>query len=127
MACGDFMRNWDKIGICHLNPSTLREEIFDVTKKKIFYKLFLKTKFFKNPNSDWNLTQFTSSWVKGKSAGGRNEAFWSNPQFHVEVKDVNRSNQKESLIIALMQKDNSTKKSMLYIHFQLYKVNFFIN
>ena len=61
--------------------------------------------------------------MKGKTAGGRNETFWSNPQFQVEVKDVNKSNQKESLIIALMQKDSATKKSMLYIHFQLYRVS----
>jgi hypothetical protein len=37
--------------------------------------------------------------------------------------DKHDGEKKATVIIALMQKDSSAKKEMLYIHFKLYKVN----
>ena len=85
----------------------------------------------KNPDSKWTYVFYTSSWKIGSTAGGKApETYWSNPQFLIELKDVDLydDENKATIIIGLMQKESLSKEKNFHIHFRLYKVtknNFF--
>ena len=110
MSFDDFVENWDKLGVCHLTPSTLRDEIF-------------------KPNindANWKTAMYSSSWIVGVSAGGsKGDKYWTNPQFLVDISHPAKSDEdKSTLIVALMQKDSKTKPGKLHIQFRLFKVIF---
>ena len=83
----------------------------------------------------WKCTIYDSSWVRGKTAGGcgqpNQSKFWINPQFLINVNDVDRedSDNTATVVIALMQKDSRLKRiktrsesSEEFIQFKLFKV-----
>jgi hypothetical protein len=95
--------------------------------QKIFYDFYSRLCKFKcyskSFDSEWTIQQETSYWKSNYSAGGRKtDSFWTNPKFFIQLNQVD-DNLKATLVIALMQKDTSTKKCMFYIQFQIYKVN----
>lgn len=112
MSYRDFMKYFDHLEICNLSPDSLTEA--DDSKKK------------------WNASTFEGEWVSGVSAGGcRNfiDSFHRNPQYVMKVSqpDVNGTDMKCTVVVALMQKNHRSRHSKgietLSIGFALYKVS----
>lgn len=83
----------------------------------------------------WKCTIYHSEWASGKTAGGcgqYNQAkFWTNPQFLIQVSDVDHDDNENlaTIVIALMQKDCRLKRirgncdsAEEFIQFKLFKV-----
>ncbi|KAL7061897.1 hypothetical protein AAHC03_01201 [Spirometra sp. Aus1] len=110
MCYDDFVREFEKLEICHLGPQSLDS----------------------GPGSDRITFQMTvehGTWQPGVNAGGcRNflDTFWTNPQYRVQVQDAdeNDNEDKGTLIIGLMQKDRRKMRKqgmeLLTIGFMVY-------
>ena len=124
MSFSDFVRNWTHVQICHLSANSFSDELIE-----------------KDDDSDihWKVTQFNSSWVVGSTAGGCGNgdaaAFWTNPQFLVQLFDVDRDDEeaKATLIVSLMQKDSRLKRMQTgrdsceeYIQFKVRAVTLYL-
>ncbi|XP_073995016.1 calpain-A-like isoform X3 [Rhodnius prolixus] len=90
MSFEDYKKNFSAVSLCHLNPVPLLQE-------KLFQDISRK---------EWKVTIVEGEWVRGVNAGGQPfyGKFWFNPQYKIEVPDIDQSKKKYSLIIALMEK-----------------------
>ena len=84
----------------------------------------------------WQCQTFHGKWIKDISAGGSGqvdeEKYWTNPQFKFYINSQDASDGEIFVIIGLMQKLANPDKlnpevSENYIHFRLYRVNYFQN
>ena len=120
MSFRDFMSNFDVVQMCHLTIDSFSNELLEI-----------------DDDSDltWKCTTFHSEWVPGKTAGGcgqiNQSKFWTNPQFMVQLVDVDKNDNedKATVIISLMQKytrirRQSDESSEEYIQFRIFKVIF---
>lgn len=119
MSYEDFMYYFDVVQMCHLTIDSFSSELLKA-----------------DDDSDltWKCTTYHSAWKTGKTAGGSgqyNQAkYWSNPQFMVKLVDVdeNDSENKATVIVALMQKNSRLRRARSdesteeYIQFRIYKV-----
>ena len=84
MSFDDFVENWDKLGVCHLTPSTLRDEIFKANIN----------------DANWKTAMYSSSWIVGVSAGGsKGDKYWTNPQFLVDISHPAKSDEDKSTLL----------------------------
>ncbi|XP_060113738.1 calpain-12 [Heteronotia binoei] len=123
MQLVDFVRHFDTLELCHLSADELQG---------------------KETPSSWNLSCFQGCWVRGYTAGGRQNfnpsgTFWMNPQYHVSLREpdeleVKRQKKMErqgqdptcTLLVSLMQKDRRRSrqrgKDFLLISFDIFQV-----
>ncbi|KAM4042932.1 calpain-8-like isoform 2-T2 [Anomaloglossus baeobatrachus] len=78
----------------------------------------------------WCLTEFSGSWKKGSTAGGKKTlgSFWINPQYPITLKAPDGdSDEKCPIVVSLIQKDRRKIKlkcgAYLNLGFYIYKVN----
>lgn len=116
MSFQDFIKYFQRLEVCNLNPDSLDEDLVDGSRKK------------------WEANIFEGSWVKGLTAGGcRNylNTFWHNPQYRVELDDADDDDDDDdddkgkcTVIVALMQKNRRTLRKMgaeaLTVGFSIY-------
>lgn len=111
MSYRDFLKHFDRMEICNLNPDSLDAE--DSMRKK------------------WNMNTFEGEWVAGVSAGGcRNylDSFHRNPQYVMTLEDPDEDDDdgKCTVVVALMQKNRRSRRNMgldcLTIGFAIYRV-----
>jgi hypothetical protein len=120
MTFEDFYLNFDLIQFCHLSPDSLSEE---VTNSK------------KNLNISWNTITYHDEWIIGKSAGGSGNGndprYWTNPQFFINLVDVDPDDNEDlaTVVVSLMQKytrekrrEKNGKLTEEYIQFRLFKI-----
>lgn len=107
----DFLANFDEVQLCHLQPDTVALE--------------LANKFHKR---NWSVTVYHDAWIKGVTAGGcgnrpYQRQYWSNPQFQVQLKDVDERDNKNTctMIVTLMEKEKDNR-SNIAIGFDIYQV-----
>jgi calpain, invertebrate len=98
MSERDFMKQFDTLEVCNLEPESLDEE--ELSVGKVY----------------WHEKQFTGSWIAGQTAGGcRNyiNSYASNPQFKVVLTDSDEdSDELCTCVISLMQKGSRKKKAI---------------
>lgn len=106
MSFEDFLKEFDRLWVCHLEPDTVAEEIFSTNDRTV-----------------WKSTKFMSEWIRGYNAGGcgnrpYQNLFWRNPQFSVTIPDDTRVT---DVVVSLMQQ--SVRSDQFYsIGFMIYKV-----
>jgi calpain, invertebrate len=91
MSFQDFVKNFEKLEICHLGPQSMEGNVMEGTQKR-----------------RWEMCLENGAWKRRLNAGGcRNyiDTFWTNPQFRVQVvdPDENDDDNKGTVIIGLMQ------------------------
>ncbi|XP_055875856.1 calpain-9-like isoform X2 [Biomphalaria glabrata] len=108
----DFIRNFDEIQLCHLQPDALIQELQDNNRKQ-----------------DWNVTVYHDAWIKGVTAGGCGNSpyqnlYWKNPQFYVTLDRVDSTlghGDDCTLIVSLMEKEKNNQ-SNIAVGFDIYKL-----
>ncbi|CAF0859448.1 unnamed protein product [Brachionus calyciflorus] len=121
MSFEDFTRNWDSVQICHMTADSFSQELCET-----------------DCDSDlkWVCTTHQSAWIAGKNAGGCGNGdsakFWKNPQFLIQLFDVDKDDNENmtTVIVALMQKDTRLKRHQKksadsleeFIQFKLFKI-----
>lgn len=119
MSYDDFFRSFETLQICELTPDAYSEELL----QKEDYDL------------EWKMVAYHGEWTPGESSGGcgrLDEAkFWSNPQFLVNLPDVNEKDNESmsTVVVSLLQKysremrsQNNGESCEEYIQFRLYRI-----
>lgn len=134
MSFHDFKRYLNDVEICNLSPDSFTGHNVDTDKKH------------------WEMSVFEGKWIRGITAGGCNnylgetwnpflliliyldgrkwifcsETFWHNPQYRITLEHPDNNDDKCTVIVALMQKNNRAQKKMgvdaLSIGFEMYHV-----
>jgi hypothetical protein len=120
MSFEDFYLNFDLIQFCHLSPDSLSEEIANSKK---------------NSNITWNTITYHDEWIVGKSSGGsgngNDQRYWTNPQFLINLVDVDPDDNEDmaTVVVSLMQKytrekrrDKNGQLAEEYIQFRLFRI-----
>jgi calpain len=130
MEFKDFLAEWHNIQICHLSADSFSDNLSEnANMENMSWRKLLSD----DESSGWKCTMFHSGWSKGKTAGGSgvsNQAkFWTNPQFLINVEDVDAydNENKATIIVALMQKHSRSKRidsesAEEFIQFKLFRV-----
>ncbi|XP_065200380.1 calpain-A isoform X2 [Planococcus citri] len=114
MAFQDFVKRFDRLEVCLINPDTLPDELKGECNKR------------------WEMSVFEGEWTRGVSAGGcRNylETFHYNPQYRITLDDIDEEDEENkcTVIIALMQKNRRALRKIgaecLTIGFAVYRLN----
>lgn len=112
MSYTDFIKNFDRLEICHMCPDSIDTEIANPCETKRF-----------------KMTTYDGEWRRGATAGGcRNylDTFWINPQYVVSVNETDFEQDTCTVIIALMQKYRRSRKNIktgsLTIGYAIYKI-----
>lgn len=113
MTYTDFIKNFDRLEICHLCPDSIDSNSQNSSRTKKNFKLLAHD----------------GEWRRGATAGGcRNylETFWINPQYVVSVNETDVGQDTCTVIIALMQKHRRSRKNQqtgaLNIGYAIYKI-----
>lgn len=117
----DFMSQWTHVQICHLSADSFSNELLETDN---------------DDDLMWKVTKFHSAWNVGSTAGGcgRDDPskFWTNPQFLVQLTDVDNDDNEDmaTIFVSLIQKDSRLKRTETgedsceeYIQFKIYKIN----
>lgn len=98
----DWLKNFNRMAMCHLSPDSLTKEICDCKGKDM-----------------WEEHMFKADWVTGINAGGsggysNNKVFWTNPQFTVSLKQSDqRPDGTCHMVVSLMQKAQNNQYSLV--------------
>jgi len=119
MTYDDFYRSFETLQICELTPDAYSEELM----QKEDYSL------------EWKMVAYHGEWKPGESSGGCGKpgeaAFWTNPQFLVNLPDVNETDNEDmsTVVVSLLQKytreerlNNKGESTEEYIQFRLYRI-----
>jgi len=127
MSFSDFLKNWDSVQICHLSADSFSGAIAESND----LDSFSWNKISSTPNA-WHCRMFQSEWNRSTAGGcgaGNAAKFWTNPQFLVDVADVDKYDDDDmcSIIVALMQKDSRLKRkggesSEEFVQFRLFRI-----
>ncbi|KAJ1157910.1 hypothetical protein NDU88_010607 [Pleurodeles waltl] len=92
MSCKDFLKYFAQINICNLTPTYLD---------------------FEEQQHEWTKSGTCSRWVKGSTSGGyfNNETFSRNPQYVINVTDVDGNKREYNVVVILMQKPRDPQNS----------------
>lgn len=114
MVYTDFIKNFDRVDICHLCPDSLNSTSESPCD---------------NPCSEFEMLTFHGEWKKGATAGGSRHLsnnFYMNPQYIVSIKETDGEQDTCSVVISLMQEYRRTEKNfgqgILSIGFAIYKL-----
>ncbi|KAM4042933.1 calpain-8-like [Anomaloglossus baeobatrachus] len=108
MAFPDFLKEYQRVEICHLTMSEI----------------------CCGDDFKWSLTEFSGSWKVGSSSGGNKslKTFCINPQYRITLEAPDGDNSKEcTMIVSLQQKDRRKIKhecaAFLFLAVYVYKVS----
>lgn len=134
MSFKDFLNIWDVLEICHLSLNSFSDSLVE----KSHIENLTWRKLQSEGENVWKCKQLYSEWRVGKNAGGLyrgyrcSDKYWTNPQFLITVQnvDVYDSQNKATVIIALMQNEYRLKRFNTknadylgeFIEFKLWKV-----